>query len=179
MLNAARVRLALILHRQLHKTNISLLGVTCKCKGDTYWGYDKALQTTGIWPFEETSRDSIHSLLQRLKTFKYKVADKNACIKNCRRNYDKTAQKARLRTEKYFDGLCIDCMNRTKPKLKDHHADFWNYNNFHDEDGWFKGCRVRHKQPSWYYSFMGREEDMSYLLRKHKHSKVWEDYPFL
>lgn len=126
MLNAARFRLRRILHRQLYKTNESLLAATCKCKGDTLWGYQKELEKTGIWPLEETvSRNSINDLLQKLDEFEYKVADKNACMKFCQRNYNSVAEQARLRTEGYFDGLCLDCMKRTEPKLDDHHADYW------------------------------------------------------
>ena len=112
------------------------------------------------------SHNSVDALLHKLEKFDYVLADKRACLKYCRRNYNEIAQQARQRTERYFDGLCLDCMSRTKPKLKDHHADFWKHNNFRAEDGWFKGCRIKHKQPSWYYSFMGREEDKNFLLGK-------------
>ncbi|KAL8794612.1 MAG: hypothetical protein Q9195_002808 [Heterodermia aff. obscurata] len=176
LLNSARFRLGLILSRDLHKVNKTLLKATCKCKGNTLWGYEKELERIGIWPFEDTvSRNSIDGLLQRLEKFNYKVADKSACTQNCQRNYNSIAGDARQRTERYFDGMCLDCMSRTKPKLKDHHSDYWNYNNFREEDGWFRGCRISHKQPSWYYSFMGREEDKNYLLEKDKLRYEYDD----
>ena len=169
----------MILSRELHKTNKELLKAKCKCKGDTLWGYEKELEHIEVWPFEDTvSRNSIHNLLHKLEKFNYKVTDKRACTGNCHRNYNAIAREAGERTDRYFDGMCIDCMNRTKPKLQDHHADFWNHNNFRDEDGWFKGCRINHKQPTWYYSFMGREEDKQFLLAKNKFRYDYEDNMF-
>ena len=181
MLNSARFRLGLILSRDLHKVNKALLEATCKCKGDTLWGYEKELKTIGIWPFEDTmSRNSVHNLLHKLEGFDYKVVDKRACIESCQRNYNYVARAAGEKTEGYFDGMCLDCMNRRNPKLKDHHADFWSHNNFRDEDGWFTGCRINHKQPSWYYSFMGREEDKTYLLDRErlKYEHRYDDIDF-
>ena len=70
-----------------------------------------------------------------------------------------------MRTGAYYDGMCLDCMDRLKPKTGDGDDDYWQHNNFRDEDGWFEGCRIKHKQPSWYFSFMGRKEDKDTLQK--------------
>ena len=53
---------------------------------------------------------------------------------------------------------CTDCMNISKPKLGDADEDYWHHSDL--GVGWDKGCRIRHGQPSWYFSFMGRKEKM-------------------
>ncbi|KAL1871889.1 hypothetical protein Daus18300_004522 [Diaporthe australafricana] len=54
-----------------------------------------------------------------------------------------------------FAGLCLDCL--TKTKLGSEDADYWNHCLDFEFD---HGCTVAHAQPTWYFSFMGRPEDM-------------------
>lgn len=49
-------------------------------------------------------------------------------------------------------------MSSSKPKLGDADEDYW----CHASLGvhWDHGCRVKHQQPTWYFSFMGRKQKM-------------------
>ena len=59
---------------------------------------------------------------------------------------------------KYFDGLCLDCMDYTQAKFADEDDDYWN----HLVHGvqWDMNCRVKHGQATWYFSF---SKSCSYL----------------
>ena len=167
-LNAAKGRLRTIVHRELYKPIKDLLWSTCKCKGDTLWGYEKALTTARVWPLEDVGRNTnMHTIIERLQKFTYKVAA-NACMRCHGSRYDTIALRASEVTHNYFNGLCLDCMARKNPKLRDHDDDYRNHSKFRSEDGWFKDCRVPHKQPTWYYSFMGRQEVRDRLQKTEK-----------
>jgi len=47
--------------------------------------------------------------------------------------------------------------------------DYWT----HDlQKNWSDGCRIYHKQPTWYFSFMGRKTDMkNYQQKKKKYER--------
>jgi hypothetical protein len=49
-------------------------------------------------------------------------------------------------------------MNASKPKLGSDDEDYWKHTNL--SVGWDHGCRLRHGQPTWYFSFMGRRAKM-------------------
>ena len=165
-LNAARGRLRTIVHRELYKPIKDMLEATCKCKGNTLWGYERALTDAEVWPLEDIGRfTTMQTIIERLEDFTYKVAE--STYMRCRHTkYDTVALEASEVTHNYFDGLCLDCMARMDPKLGDHDADYWNHSKFRSEEGWFRSCRVPHKQPTWYYSFMGRQEVRDRLQRK-------------
>jgi hypothetical protein len=52
---------------------------------------------------------------------------------------------------KYFDGLCLDCMDHTQPKFADEHEDYWCH--LERDMEWDNACRIDHGQATWYYSF--------------------------
>jgi len=167
-LNAAKGNLRTVIHRRLYGPIKHLLGTRCKCKAETLWGYEKALYDTGAWPLEEVGKGhSMHDIMNRLGKFKYKVAE-TACMFPCHQNFERIVEDAVTYTAQNFNGLCLDCMDRMKPKTGDRHDDYWRHNNFRDRDVWFKGCRIKHKQPTWYFSFMGSQEDKDYLQSKDK-----------
>ena len=164
-LNAAKGRLRTIFYRALEQPLEKLLEAHCKCKGDSLWGYEKALFDTHVWPAESfTKNTSMDVLLKRLEDFKYKPAA-GACMTSCHQDYEFIVRGALKFTATYFQGMCLDCMDRLKPKLRDGHEDYWHHNNFSAErsPSCFVGCRIKHRQPSWYYSFMGRQEHRDHL----------------
>lgn len=137
--------------------------------------YQQALLKTGAWPLEALGhRTALVVLLDRLGKFQYKVRPKRKTCDRCDRDYEKivydTAHKARV----YFDGLCLDCMNASKPKTEDEHTDYWAHNKLKEYE-FVKGCRViKHVQPTWYFSFMGRREEqdrLRKLYREKPHAK--------
>ncbi|KAI1078483.1 hypothetical protein F5B20DRAFT_582399 [Whalleya microplaca] len=58
--------------------------------------------------------------------------------------------------ERKFDGLCLDCMH--KFKTGDEDCDYWEHARLRQYD---HGCRFKHGQPTWYFSYMGRRETMN------------------
>ena len=111
----------------------------------------------------------MESILLRLKGFTYN-APQSACDV-CRADYKENVASARERVESYFDGLCLDCMDKSKPKSGDTDEDYWEHNELSESDI-IEGCRFAHKQPTWYFSFMGRKEDRERFKRPHRNSEA-------
>ncbi|KAK3718872.1 hypothetical protein LTR37_004788 [Vermiconidia calcicola] len=163
-INAAKGRLKGILFRGLYKPiKDSFTGPHCDCKFKTYYTYEQALFKTGAWPLEDTFLyNSITKLLRMLGNFmlgnfRSKAVGPEMCAK-CRFDVHKVVPEALSETSDSFDGLCLDCMNTSNPKVGDADEEYWR----HAEQGtaWDAHCRVRHSQPSWYFSFMGHKEKM-------------------
>ena len=102
-------------------------------------------------------------ILERLEKFKFE-AKAGACG-TCRKDYKGQVKRTQEFVEDYFDGLCLDCLNRSKPKLRDVDMDYWRHHEL-KENQWIRGCRFPHKQPTWYFSFNGRKEERDRLVRK-------------
>jgi hypothetical protein len=69
--------------------------------------------------------------------------------------------------EKYFDGLCLDCMHRSKlQKGQDSRADteYWEHN-VSKAGRWDTSCRITHNQSTWYVSWLGRDDIRQKLLK--------------
>ena len=63
-----------------------------------------------VWPLERTcQKSSMSTILQRLDNFSFAV-EESAC-KSCRKDYKETVKAAQTKTSKYFDGLCLDCLD--------------------------------------------------------------------
>jgi len=62
---------------------------------------------------------------------------------------------------KHFDGLCLDCINDTERVAGKHIPKNCPlqrvYGSCHCEVDWDEGCRIKHGQPTWYYSTMATE----------------------
>jgi hypothetical protein len=66
-------------------------------------------------------------------------------------------ERTRKEIADHFGGLCLDCMDKTKPKTSDIDRDYWE----HDiQREWSTYCRIGHKQARWYFWFTGRKADM-------------------
>ena len=118
---------------------------------------------TGVWPlWDMRSKIAVATILAKLKKFNFE-APANACGL-CNRNYKADIEAMRKKVETYFDGLCMTCMDRSMTKLKDQKSDYW-YHAAMDDDDWVKGCDFTHGEPTWYFSFMGRKEDLNTILK--------------
>ena len=71
--------------------------------------------------------------------------------------FDRLYDIADVFLDAYCDWLCLDCMDRSDPLTGDSDKDYWQHNDLKEGD-WIERCRIHHKQPTWYYSFMGRDE---------------------
>ena len=105
------------------------------------------------------------AILDRLKNFKFEA--KSSACGTCRRDYKVTVSSIENYVRHYFDGLCLDCLDRSKPKLGDTDMDYWRHHKVKEHE-WVKGCRFRHKQPTWYFSFNGRKEERDRLMKEKK-----------
>lgn len=74
-------------------------------------------------------------------------------------------KRIETRVRGYFDGLCLDCLDRSKPKLGDADKDYWRHATLKEHE-WVRGCRFPHKQSTWYFSFNGRKEDRDRLIKE-------------
>ncbi|KAI4235172.1 MAG: hypothetical protein LQ349_003337 [Xanthoria aureola] len=171
-LNAAKGRLRTVLHRDLYEPNDKLLKARCTCKEKTLWGYEKALTVCGAWPLERVVQDlSMYGILSRLSRFTYPLPA-SACS-SCHLDYEKIVQDGKVKTEKYFEGLCLDCMDASKADDEDH--DYWSHGTPKEHD-FVYGCRAkRHSQPTWYFSYMGRKQRRDKLYRGQKVARYGSD----
>ncbi|KAL8796888.1 MAG: hypothetical protein Q9195_000971 [Heterodermia aff. obscurata] len=171
-LNAARGRIRPILHAALWRPAKQLLDAHCSCKEKTLFGYIKALHGTGAWPFDPVwPKECVDDILSKLNRFSYQPAA-HACT-SCRQNYEAIVKKAAQEAQYYFDGLCLDCMKRSKSGPESDEEDYLN-DNMPTPDDWSQPCEVRHGEPTWYYSFMGRREHRDAILKhlRGRHPKM-------
>ena len=163
-MNAAKGRLKSILHRGLFKSCDQLFKSDCTCKEKTLFDYQKHLHDIGVRPLETVCLyNPMNRILNLLDNFKYKPSP-DACI-TCRRGYKSSVAKTQQDVRIYFDSLCLDCIDKTKPKINDDvDADYWNHVDL-GTDKWDSGCRIRHGEPTFYFSFMGRKEDRDRWVR--------------
>ena len=110
------------------------------------------------------SKKEIREILEQLNGFRYKPAE-SACSTFCQRDYEGEVGKAISYVRGYFDGLCLDCMDKTNAKTADFDSDYWHHNDL-KEDEWHEGCREKHGEPTWYFSFMGRREDREQFFKR-------------
>ena len=108
------------------------------------------------------------SILDRLEKFSFE-AKKNAC-RLCRKDYKKVVKDAQIKTKNYLDGLCLDCMDESNPVTENADTDYWNHNTLAASN--FVRCRSKHNEPTWYFSFMGRREDMVRFQRDKRNQRV-------
>ena len=81
---------------------------------------------------------------------------------------------ARDKALEYFDGLCLDCMDHSNPKMDDDTDDvYWEHNKLRK---WDLRCRTSHGEPTWYYSYMGRKETQNLKLRKEREERRRSGY---
>lgn len=154
-----------MIHKELFKPNESLLRATCTCKEKTLYGYEKALYDIDVWPLERVAQScTMTKILDRLDQFTYK-SHRDACI-SCRKDFGKIARDAQLFIRRYFDGLCLDCMSMSK--TGDMNEDYWVHNELREYEI-ISGCRFKHTQATWYFSFMGRKEERDHFQKLKRH----------
>ncbi len=107
----------------------------------------------------------MNAILDRLKRFEFEA--KSSVCGTCHQDYKGMVKRIENYVRHYFDGLCLDCLDRSKPKLRDIDMDYWRHHQL-KENEWVKGCRFPHKQPTWYFSFNGRKEERDRLMKEKK-----------
>lgn len=85
----------------------------------------------------------------------------------CGMNWNGEVWSARAQTLQNFDGRCIDCMDRSRPKREKTDVNYWRQ--LESIDGrWDVNFRVEHGVPTWYISWCGRAEHRARLIEKHR-----------
>ncbi|KAK2611476.1 hypothetical protein N8I77_004812 [Diaporthe amygdali] len=141
--------------------------------------YYTALQATGCWTFISGVKDdhSIHQVLTKLaNTVCVNAAIKASLDKKVKSlirtllddkkttiTVERRGKPIAVQVDDSFTGLCLDCV--TKSKFSSEDADYWNHCLEFKYD---YGCTVAHAQPTWYFSYMGRAEDMKWFDNKAK-----------
>ena len=105
---------------------------------------------------------TIQGILASLENFKFSPSSAGSCTA-CSRDYEGIVEHIRKFTESYFDGLCLDCLDKSRPRTGDSDKDYWRHADL-KEDAIVLGCRRIHRQPTWYFSFMGRKADRDIFL---------------
>ncbi|PYI31593.1 hypothetical protein BP00DRAFT_446416 [Aspergillus indologenus CBS 114.80] len=167
-MNAVRGRLRNIAHKGLFDRIARILQVSsAPCCERTVFEFFCELQRISVWPFEDCMRHcSIDDLVFRMKQFDAtkmrgytdpETKKPVACF-FCEHDWKAVVAGAAKRVEAYFDGLCLDCMDLTKNLHKggDRDRDYWAY--MLPRDRYDENCRIKHGEPTWYFSFMGRRE---------------------
>ena len=157
-LNGARGSLRSKLIRGLFDPVDKFLNNSCSCKEKSLYAYCKGLSKTGIWPLHSHHQKSVQQILDSPGFIKFDCKIPEGACSTCIIKIRSAAiEETRVKIETDFGGLCLDCMNKTNPKTGDVDSDYWRHNERRD---WSADCRISHRQPTWYFSFMGRKADM-------------------
>ncbi|KAI9685404.1 MAG: hypothetical protein M1822_004535 [Bathelium mastoideum] len=139
-----------------------------------FFEYFKKMYDLKVLPFETHFKGiSIEDMAKRALGFDW--TPPNDSCRSCQRDYKKLVEESIKKAANYFDGLCLDCMDASKSKTGDRHSDYWQH---HELRNWSSKCRVEHGQPTWYFSFMGRKEDQTKMLREIRRDNRDEDWDF-
>jgi hypothetical protein len=169
-MNHARGSLRTVIHRGIwekieHLLRRGYYACTCGDWARTAGHYFAALVLTDGYPLEKTfSKTSVTDILNLLKAFN--MTFQGTC-RLCSVDLVGEVGSARTAALRSFDGLCVDCMDRSRPKRENGDVDYWRQ--LESIDGrWDFNCRVKHGEPSWYISWCGSAEHRQKLIDRHK-----------
>ncbi|OCL05664.1 hypothetical protein AOQ84DRAFT_390725 [Glonium stellatum] len=166
--NAARGHLKTVLHRELWGVCLRLHRQKCVCRKETYFDYQDKLMEVRAWPLEQVfQHNSMNDIISRLSLFSYTPTTTTctAPFPGCHQGFDNIVNEACERTIRDFDGLCLDCMDRSKLKHNDDGEDYWRHN-YPANGCWDSGCRFGHGRSTWYHSWMGRLDKRREILER-------------
>lgn len=168
-INHARGGLKTVLHKNLWPRVRMLLkeGPTvCSCWDATVGQYIAALANVKAFPVEDFfSFSSVTEILQGLDNFDFTYMGGCTHCQGIDWNY--IVRQAKNNTAAYFEGLCLDCMARSQGKKKKEDREYWKANR--SVGGrWDTRCAMRHRQQTWYVSWLGRDDVRYLLLEDHK-----------
>jgi hypothetical protein len=80
-----------------------------------------------MFPVDDVvSSSSVQQIINSLAAFSY--GHTAACVRCNNRDWESVVLKAKANANQYFDGLCLDCMDRSNPQGKDLDDDYWKHN---------------------------------------------------
>ena len=90
----------------------------------------------------------------------------------CKQNFANVVNRTIRKAQAYIDGLCLDCINSSQSKTSSVDDDYWRHATLKGYEI-VNGCRVEsHSQPTWYFSFMGRREQMEHYRRENRERRA-------
>lgn len=131
----------------------------CDCKEAATFAYVKALKQAkafngrSVFDTKKHPR-SVHEQAMNVDQIEYK-APANAC-EYCNQDFKSNLADLRNTIMNYFDGLCLDCItgsNEGRGGADVYWSQMMLTNSYGDH------CRIGHDEPTWYFSYMGRQDD--------------------
>ncbi|TKA69161.1 hypothetical protein B0A55_08961 [Friedmanniomyces simplex] len=186
-LNAAKARLKTVLHRGLYRPVEALVRHgDCRCRGEVLWAYENLLTRQGCWPLETAwggGATSVEAFLRRLERIPAKVAQPRTCGgRVCTFGFGDVVARVRVDVMGLFDGLCLDCMASSTPNFPSSEGQtddfYWSKVAFRSGPHWDDGCRVRHHQPTWYFSFLGDRGKMQQWVEERREIRQGTGYRY-
>lgn len=148
-LNHARGGVRNSLHKSLYSRVGRILrsdSSLCSCWDATIGRYQLALTKCDAWPVDDVlNYSSIGQVVRRLKAFDYAYTPK--CNRCCSIDWETIVFKAISNTLGYFNGMCLDCMYRSKPR-GDNLDEEYETHNQPVGGRWDTQCRIKHGQPT-------------------------------
>jgi len=121
--------------------------------------YIEGVKRTDIWPLQHHHQKSNKDVIDSAGFIQWRCSTPTGACYSCQHKLSGAhVRKTREDSLKYWEGLCLDCMNISRPKTGDRDTDYWQHNRLRQ---WSSGCRLSHGRNTWYFSFMGRPEIMT------------------
>ncbi|PSN63937.1 hypothetical protein BS50DRAFT_679130 [Corynespora cassiicola Philippines] len=172
-LTAARAELQSTIEHSINLPLEKLHQAHCVCRKETAFDYEDALRAVGCWPLSRAFKaNTIAEVVEKLSGFKFISKNANKCSSGmCSRDFGKDIDIAISKGKKAFQGLCLDCMNRStlaanQPK-EAYVEDNSPYNGC-----WDMGCRYGHYFMTWHLSWMGTSSMHKSIVDKFRSDQV-------
>ncbi|ORY09380.1 hypothetical protein BCR34DRAFT_589361 [Clohesyomyces aquaticus] len=154
-LTAARTSVQSVLEKELNFPLEKLHYATCPCRKETAFDYEDALLKIDCWPLEKALKQyPIEEVIGRLRKFEFVPKTTSCESKACLRDFKRSVNIAIDRAQQEFQGLCADCVKRSKPAAGRSPEAFLEKNSpYHG--CWDMDCRYGHGRGTWFFSWMG------------------------
>ncbi|KAF2117789.1 hypothetical protein BDV96DRAFT_403048 [Lophiotrema nucula] len=161
------------LARELDHPLRKLHQATCACRKETAFDYEDALAAIGCWPIASAfTRYTLSQILEKLGTFNFTPDRKDCESGYCRLDFNKSVRIAITRTKEEFDGLCLDCMKRSKAPQAGQARKEYIEKNSPFKGCWDMDCRYGHAQTTWRHSWTGSPTDRRLILGADRGERV-------
>ncbi|KAL1612493.1 hypothetical protein SLS60_000720 [Paraconiothyrium brasiliense] len=136
-LTTARAHIQSILDKELNFALDKLHQATCSCRKDTAFDYVDALRALDCWPIDRAvQKYPLAEIIDELEKFEFTPnsgsCESGACAHDFKNSVNIAIRKAKFA----FDGLCLDCMERSQIE----HVDAQTRQAFLEKNSPFKGC---------------------------------------
>ncbi|CAI6338289.1 unnamed protein product [Periconia digitata] len=169
-LTNARAHIQSTLDRELYFPLKKLHNADCDCRKETAFDYQEALIALDCWPIDRAvQRYPINEITAELEKFRFTPKVESCSSGACYHNFENSVKIAIKKTMAAFDGLCLDCMERSQ-------CDKQPDDDFIKKNLPFRGCfdmncRFGHGRTTWYFSWMGSLSVRRDILNKSRMEK--------